>query len=289
MKKGKYIVALIVLLTVLLSSCKVPDIPDKISYDEIYEEFSQYGQSDDVMISLTRGLYFHDHEIDLDTLFPGRSIVEDAVLLNNQIYLAVHTYEAKPYPLTLYSCDLYGENLKKVFEYNPNDRTLYAEIEEGVLYFQFQDSESHKFKIMTFDILAEELNMLSENHSWQTNHYVGEERPYIVQQQRGTFIITSQATGEQRVIDEAYLQKTEFYDSLVKFNHGICNHSVTQDKIMLAYHFNTTSFFDLTVDSYPKAIFEYDFENDKLIFKATAAPYDCEGYKIRHNATYDQP
>lgn len=277
----------------LLSSCS----KETIAYETVLSEFSQYQNTNDTVLFLDPYLYFNDYRINLDDFFPHREspkdfIIEDATLLNDQIYFTVLIKEDRSWSTILYRCGLRGENLEEVFGKANHGKSGDSKIIDGtVYYFKYNDANKVDEISSFYNIRTAQYGDVSELGFSNINDFLKNYGNYRVEKMEKTFIVTDKRSQENRIIDDAFLRTTEYYQSLNKFGYGCAWYEILDGKVLLIYYLDIpseSSWWVVFPVPPPVVVFEYDFEQNELIFKSTHDPFQYESCIVRHNIVFDQ-
>lgn len=255
-------------------------------YEDIKNDFAQYeGSNDAALVLYNSRLYFYDHTLDLETLFPADEdfTFQYATMMNDMVYFVVSLKEETKAIFTtiLYQCDFYGNDLKMLYKKENLDHVTFVDFYSGIFYFKH--SESQMQTIETYNCLDGTLKNLGSFKDVDLDEYVKPLELYKWEKiEDQHFVITQKETGKQRIIDESTFKNSEFYPLLEKYNYGKLRISTHKEKILVAQRLYIEDFFEIPT-GYPFVIFEYDFETEELKFLSTVYSSDWESYTFHYN------
>ena len=290
MKKTVILILIISLISTSLTGCFAED-----RSQEAIEEFSQYfdGTNDTALFvgshAYLQDIHYNFEDITYLVMAPGKSI-----LYNGNI-LSIHPYEDKEGRtfMRLYEFSLNDENLNLINSIYlgkgaGNALTLSYTTYADCFYFKYR-----KEKTWYIGRYCVSTNKYSIVYTGKENYLVWEyvddvtENRYEVEvieanhkdNNPGAFIITDTKTNEKKVVDDEYLKKTVFIDSMEKFNYYVKKCFISGNHILLTYNICGFPW------DFPNLVFEYDFETDKLEYEMFVISYDNEGYRIVHDVS----
>ena len=280
-KRFRFLVLLIALCMLFFPSCS-----GKYTYEQACEEFSQYGYANDVILLDGWTVCFRDRKIDLKEFFPGEEPGRfEAALINGRLYFTCFRKKNDQWVTTLYTCELRGENPQVVFEKTDCTADECTRIVGDIVYYYEWDSEKDKHVIKNFyKITTGYYGNGSQLAFSDIQSLRNDYQKYRIEQTETAFIITDKTTQETRVVDDAFLQATEYYDSLKKFDYRIGTYDIIDNVVLLSLLIDVRDVIDLFPIAHPLVIFEYDFEKNQLTFQLIG--YPCElsgGWTARHN------
>ncbi|MBE6553945.1 MAG: hypothetical protein E7666_06335 [Ruminococcaceae bacterium] len=254
---------------------------NRIGFEDVKNEFAQYSPTNDVVCIVDEQcVFFGDHEVDLEDIMKGDYNSVHASVLNDKIYYAVNQRQKGTWYFMIYQCDLYGEQNELLFKRELSDVHVKVTRHEAILFIRYK--ENGEQKIDKYDILT---STYEESVEDEFAKYSPETK-YLVKGKDNAFLLTDPKTNKTCVIDEAYLRETPYYESMRKFDYRSSYHYSTNGNLFLIYRMEATEYFFDIPKGYTFVIFEYDFDQEELIFKTVVFPYDFVNFKIEENLHY---
>lgn len=256
-----------------------------VDYSEVLKEFQRFNPDNTVYMFVNDKLFFNDFSLELDSLLSNENAsAYGAIVVDDYVFFADVTDH---YIVQFYQCDKKGNGLKalaykeypgyKNSDVIPSCRGLGDKI--AIYYKDDQNKCVDVFDIRT-NTISSYGDIEGEMYRSLLNEYRGTELEASFDKGKQAFVIENKATGEKRIIDEQYLRNSEYYESLTKFQYEHEQCEIINDRAYLVYFIRTFNYLTVFVDGWAYAIFEYDFESDKLIFHSTMYLNDYEGYSI---------
>ena len=243
------------------------------------EEFSQYyNGKNEVVLNIEDNLYFENYII-TNTSFSPECLYGSIIFHNNNIYYL--SFESskmglKNDAILIYSCDLFGENIKEIYTKELN---IYSKVKiktnKDTFYLQY--TKEDKVFIDKYTISSGIYENIDSGEDCSLSNYIQEEQSIydieviedISPVEHGKFIITDPNTGIVNTIDDEYLKNTIYIKSMQKFNYSPKRVDISNGHILLTYSIGAGDGWN-----YPYLIFEYDFNLNSLEYKMLAFTYD---------------
>ena len=269
----KRVIALLCLFVVLLTTTCRKDTT-QIAKDE----FAKYHNGkNEVVLSLWNNLYFEEHTLPSED-FHSRDLYRSIAFYKGSVYYMSldNTDEgSKNKRITVYSCDLYGNDTEEVYSKQLNTRKNVNVKTDGDSYY-IKYVEDGVSVLDKYTISTDLYENLFRGEECNLTDYVPEEKlRYNVEmiknlspQEHGKFVITDTETGAQKTIDDDYLSDTIYIESMEMFNFGPERVDISNGHILLTYWIGAGDGW-----TYSHLVFDYDFESDTLEYKLLAFPY----------------
>lgn len=273
-EKMKTIIKLlmIVFISSFLVSCELKD-----RKNEIILEFSQYDRDNNVVLILDNNyLYFNDYTITLSELETKGEYSYSCLIYLNQIYFTtIDENDDCIYDLYIYRCDKNGENIELVF--SQKFTNYRPQVKSTIKYFFwiYYDSgvkSSNNQAIDSFDVSTSEHKNIEKGTQCNLNNYSNGVDDYLTNLKNNSFQIYKYNSNIHYIVDDDLLRRSGYYESLHLFNFRPIGLQVFNGKLFLRYSLKRTDTgFDLCY-----AIFEYNTNNNTLLFRSLVFPGDIE-------------
>lgn len=278
---AKFKKIIISLLIISIFCAILPACSTKYNYEEVKQEFSQYEADLNTAIVLdSRNIYFNDRVVELHKLVPEDSY-SHFQLIDNEIYIsAKEKVNWNTVNLTVYKCDIYGNNLERIFIKENLTKPVKDIFNGETFYFQYK-ADGDKV-IDSYDLITGKYVNVTRGGDCNIDNYKQNiENKYIRELNRnsGEFTITDAKTLETFSGGEEYLKQTPYYNSLNKYPYKLDSIVENEERLYFVYRLRIEEFFDLSPD-YTFAVFEFDFTNKQLEYKLITQMYDIEYYSI---------
>ena len=238
---------------------------------EAKEEFSKYfNKKNEVVLILHDHLYFEEYTLNIREKIKENEIEYisgTCVFLNGLVYfVAVKTSNMglKIDSLCVYSCNAQGENVKLIYNKSGTYKNLKIVEQEDCYYIQYESEDItciDKFTIKTKEYSnvikgnsceIKDILTVEENSKYKVETYVNRS-PY----EHGKYVVTNTESGETRIIDNEFLNKTIYIDSMKMFNYSPESYEISKGHILLSYSIGAGDGWN-----YSQLIFEYNFEKN---------------------------
>ena len=246
------------------------------------DEFSKYYQGqNEVALVLDDTIYFEEGEIDLKALKPDEEPNNGLILREDKFYFSTCVENAMfDYTLNIYESNLTGSEITLLFSRDGYKTHPWAYGTGEVFYIEhFLESTFVKEskRIDKFSVDSKEYESVDAGEGCGLFNYIREENNrYSIEmienpsaEEHGKFIITDLESGAKRIIDDNYLQKTIYSESMKMFGYAPQTFDVSEGHILIAYSIGAGD-----GRNFPHLAFEYDFDTDTLEYKLLVFPYD---------------
>ena len=277
----KICLSFLLIMSLFLTSCM------EDTTQEAKEEFSKYfSGNNEVVLLYSHKLYTETSTFDMD-LAKGESFDDGILFDQGTVWFSTSKINGlSDYTLNIYKANLDGSDMELVFTKDGYKTGTVAYATNGVFYINhhtkskfFPSSELiDKYSLAdgTYEnIAAGEDCDLSDYRVKETRRYTVEVEKNKTIQEHGKFTVTDTETGISKVIDDAFLDNTEYIESMKIFNYGPFRSDISNGHILLTYDIGAGDGWN-----YAYLIFEYDFEENTLEYKMLAFVGDSEGAKI---------
>lgn len=271
----RILILLICLVTIFLVAC-IEDNTQNVK-KEFYEYYVDENQ---VAVHDYSTLFFEDYHIDIETLIQEESTYESIIIEKGKIYFVTLNNEN----LNFYEADIIGENIELTYARSGYSNGAHIYARGCKFYIEYYDGSKlvkKNKKIDSYDVATKEyINVQSGKNCDITDYLVDEDTKYIFKtvdtnekdyipgidpQSFDYFEITNKENNVTKIIDEEYLKKTKYYEILKKYHYNPQKVFISKEHILLSYSICAGDGW-----TNPQVIFEYDFENDELIYKLLA-------------------
>ena len=291
---GRILLALFLLLACVfsLSSCE----HSRQNYNIIKDAFSQYDAQNEVAVIDYDIVHWNDASLNLRELIQAddNTHIQDVMLINRSLYFIVldfsfsskGIFSKKQVSATVYRCDSDGENLEIVFEKN-NLNQADTNTFNNVFYIKWKDADSAG--VLAYHPISNTTTVLFDGE-YKGSIYDFNEPPtlkYSTQIENTAFLITEKDTGKQHILDESFLEKTDYFEAISQFKHIPYDYSYTmhdQDKINVVYRLEIDRFYELP-EGFTFVIFEYDCRTQELMLQSTVFSIDDNAQFLRNFVT----
>lgn len=258
---------IIIVIAILFWPCAVigaiiaANLYDYIMYPpkaEIYQEFEKYNRTNNtVLVDSDFIFYFGDLDLSLCDFDCGER-TDDWIIVNDKVYFSC--YERKndsQKSYRIFECDYNGENLKELYcferqnTYNIDAYKNAFYISDGTNIHVFLPVEN---KLFTVDYKKDAKEYVKELKQQEMSRFD------IENSGENKFILEDTVTAKQYTISDETMKNSEEGNSLLKFKHILFS-SISDGRILITAHIFCKGKLD------PYVIYEYDIENDKLIFQ----------------------
>ena len=273
----------LLLTSMLFSSCG--NVLDE--YEIVKQEFSKYTPNNDVALVVEdRIVYFNDHTVDLEKVLPNTQKqdvlwLSSVAVRNDLIYFVTQQRLDKVWSVLLYRCDKNGENLTVLFEKHDVGKDVDAYVWNELIYIQYEVGD------LTFvdyyNCSTQKYGSFGSGANIKYKDFLVESTTYSVKWNKGYFTVIDKEAQTEYDIDDSFLCRTEYYDSLKKFKYEPFTASKADDKVVLLYRIESGIIDPSRLLTTIFVIFEYDVKSQELIFLTTLVPFDCEGIDFRYN------
>lgn len=258
-------------------------------YAVLKAEFSKYNPNNDVALVVRDWVvYFNDHEVDLEKLISESEgadnvDIENVAVRNDWIYFVTDKKIDRVGSFSLYRCDKNGDHLTVLFEKNEVELDVDVAVWDELIYIEYRVGD--QTFVDYYNCTTEEYGSFGRGENIKYEDFLNESRPYSakISDKKKCFIVTDNATQKEYVIDDSFLSRTEYHDSLNKFKYTPFTYSLADDKVVLLYRIEkyTIDFSALFNTNF--VIFEYDLDSQELVFLTTLSTFDCEIVRFRYN------
>lgn len=266
-----FIITMLVVSMLLLGSCS-NNIQDR------KDEFSQYAEENEIaLVYEDRILYFDSHSVELEALTGKGEEANGGVFIEDEKIYFTTTVENGwfYYGLKVYECDLYGNDLKLLFQkddYKTYCRTCIVGKSVYISYNLKNAFSKSSEMIDMYDIETGEYKNIDSGEECSLSNYLpiktsSYEFNIVDHSSADYFEIQNMNNGEKKIVDNEFMKNTIYFDSLQKFGYNAMRADVVDGHIYLTYSIGVDGFVKV---SYPHLVFEYDFENDSLQYKMLA-------------------
>lgn len=265
-----------------LSCLTLGGCAEKYDFEEVRAEFSQYPSDPNVTVVLDDNtVYFYDHEVHLYDLVPKTSVfrwyISREYIFFSDVDYSDERNNSHVGNLVLYRCDLYGNDLQRLYEKN-EVRVEWFLRNNHVFYFSYSLNDV-KY-IDSYDVLTGETKNVFEGKDCDIKDYQeNQERKYTVDCTNGKASIVEKASSETFVVDENYLKTTPYYESIGKFPYDLEQVHETKGRLFLFYRLQIEGFFEVLPD-YTYAIFEFSYETKEMIYKLLIQANDVAAFEV---------
>lgn len=244
----------------------------------VKQDFAKYyNEKNEVVLTYFGRLYFEEYTLDY-------SIPYDSVIFsNNKLYYADlrERENSRLKDIKIFECDLDGNNEKVIYTVDlglSGSEMLFVRTYMDTYFFRYRIGKM--MYVAQYTLSTGIYKNIASGEELEIDDFVPKETSkYDIQifedEEYGGFKVSNSETGETRVIDDSYLRKTIYAEAIEKYARYPRRYDISNGHILLSY--------DLCVCSgwyYSHLIFEYDFENDALEYKALLFPYSFHYVKI---------
>ncbi|HAU87210.1 MAG TPA: hypothetical protein DCW90_17505 [Lachnospiraceae bacterium] len=253
----------ILLLCLSLSSCQKDTI-------RMQEDFSLYEGNQEVVCVLdNRIFYFPDRVLNLYRVDVQGEANRGWLFIQDRLYFSV-TYEEKKYErytFAIYSCDLYGNQLEKVFEKEGFQTHPWARGIDGKIYWEYAVKpawRNENRRMDAYDIATKTYTHVAEGekatHFPTTSRY---EELYKVKKYGRTFELSNISTAQILKITEDTVKNTPCGSAMETWEYRAKQVDFCDGRIFCTYQLKNT---DLSSWGCPVVVMEYHPETDCLTF-----------------------
>ena len=271
--KKTWLLLLFILLSIV-SSC------GKDTTQLAKEEFAKYYNGiEEVVLNIDDNLYFENRVLERDK-FSIKPSYGTLILYEEMIYYFTVSNPSKEYRneiINIYSCDLFGNNnnLLHTQEINTNS-DISKQKGKDCYYIIYKKDDLEYIDKYTIPTGIYENVDIGKNCNLENYFHVEDENRYNIEviknispNEHGKFIITDLESGISNIIDDSYLNGTNYIDSMKKFNYSPKRVDFSNNHILLTYGIGAGDGWN-----YSYLVFEYDFDSNALEYKLLAFPYD---------------
>ena len=266
----KTLLVLLVLLAMCLTSCFREDTTQLAK-----DEFSKYYNGKNEVVLFDNDFYFENYVVRDEDLEPTPYGCE--VIYEGNIYYLDLTAPTFPnfgplfYSIDVYTCDLNGENETLIYSHPLNINNKPEDIAIDDSYYIRYKKDGIYF-IDKYTISSNTYENIASGKKCKLSDYLPKETPskYNIEvienpslREHGKFIITDSETGITKYVDDEFLKNTIYIDSMQMFNYGPKRCDISNGHILLTYDIGAGDGWN-----FPFLIFEYDFEQETLEYKA---------------------
>lgn len=286
----KRILALLCVLAALFQCSCLAFLFDSTEEKKIIrEDFSEFHTENDmVYIYALTSIHFDTYSFNLDRILEenglrSRKLFKYGVTTNggfwfenDKLYFSAFRPDGDkyntPYSFLIYECDLYGNNLKLVYE-KPNYESYPSAIaQDGVFYIDYPIGMTPSTylpiqQIDTYNLSTGEYTPAvavregsswkdyQKNAAWEELGYQGEWPDYFE-------IILPEET-ESIILDDDFINSTIYADAMNKYGYSPHKWGIVNGRVILVYRL----WEELNDLYYPHVVYEYDVGNHALIYK----------------------
>lgn len=277
----KICLSFLLIMSLFLTSCM------EDTTQEAKEEFSKYfSGNNEVVLLYSNKLYTETSTFGMD-LAKGENFTNGLLFDQGTVWFSTSKINGlSNYTVNIYKANLDGSDMELVFTKDGYKTSTLAYATNGVFYIKHHTKSKFfpssrlidKYSLAdgTYEnIAAGEDCDLSDYRVKETRRYTVEVEKNKTLQEHGKFTVTDTETGISKVIDDAFLDNTEYIESMKIFNYGPFRSDISNGHILLTYSIGAGDGWN-----YSYLIFEYDFEENTLEYKMLAFVGDSEGAKI---------
>ena len=267
----------LLIMSLFLTSCM------EDTTQEAKEEFSKYfSGNNEVVLLYSHKLYTETSTFGMD-LAKGENFNQGVLFDQGTVWFSTSKINGLyNYTLNIYKANLDGSDMELVFTKDGYKTSTLAYATNGVFYINhhtkskfFPSSELiDKYSLAdgTYEnIAAGEDCDLSKYRVKETRRYTVEVEKNKTIQEHGKFTVTDTETGISKVIDDAFLDNTEYIESMKIFNYSPFRSDISNGHILLTYEIGAGDGWN-----YPHLVFEYDFEENTLEYKMLVFAEDSD-------------
>ena len=248
-------------------------------------EFSQYYCENVIAINENSNLHFSGYSINFEKIVDGTEYIGGCIIHNNRVYFACSKQTAfKTFSLQVFSSDIHGENIKLELEKEGLDTKPQGVSCDNTFYIQYYINNTFNsegkvidsFNIVSYEYKNESVGIDTNLKEFATS---GNDSNYICQliteNEISYFEILNNETNETKIVNDSFLQKTEYSVSLNKYKYTAKKSYILGDKIFFEYSIAAGNGWNTS-----HLIFEYDFKNDKIVYSGLFFTDDSSGIKL---------
>lgn len=279
MKKNILISCLVIIVTLIIFTWIIVGIElilrdveysNRPALAEIAVEFESYERTDNTVLDIrNKWLNFGYFEIDLDSLSVKGVSTGDWFIYNNKLYFSFYEdSEDKRKCCSIFQCDFYGENIKKISSVNINKTDSYKMVEvfDNAFYISNGTTISNGTKLDVIYPLDNRQEEIAYNgNAWdyvaQLKQQVNQQY-IIIKENKKEIVIRDETTHLEYTINEETMINSEEGKSLLKFDNYLLKCTISCNRILVTARVAAKN---TLYDAY--ITFEYDINNNNLIFQ----------------------
>lgn len=245
------------------------------------DEFGKYyNGKNEVAISMDSTIYFEEYKIDLDELKPNEEFNEGLIMEKNKFYFTT-SEENSPfnYTLRIYESNISGSEIRLIFTKGGYKTHPWVSETSDSFYIEHYSKtafDQQSKQIDRYSLESGNYEVVANGANCKLKDYTSEEKTekyQIINDNssggNGRFIITNMETGQEKIVDDNYLSKTTYIESMEMFKYSTRRIDIVNGHILLTYSIGAGDGWN-----YPFLVFEYDFDTDTLQYKTLVFLHD---------------